>query len=208
MKQIQSAFDVIQQSFVSWWYDWVTVAVINIAWVFCTLTVVLAPPALFALVASTRELLYGRSIEFGDFVRHFKRNVWLGWRWAIINIVVIVPGIISLIFYSRLQPPLAMVPVGATVTVLVLWLITQAYAVPYLLWQDERRIFTALRNGFVTFVSAPLFTVIVLAFGAFMLVTSIVFVAVFFLGGPAFLAVLGNHMVRNRLEKFGISTAP
>src|SRR5439155_7737879 len=93
----------------------------------------------------------------------------------------------------------------AAVGVLVgLWLVTQFYALPYFMEQSEKRLLLAMRNGLFTALASPLYTLIVVGFAAIIAVISVALVALLFLGGPAYIAILGSRAVLERIETFGV----
>src|SRR5512146_651393 len=98
---LNAPLKICWQALVTWWDDWINLAVIGLVWLGCTITVVLAPPALFALVAVSSELVHGASPNVRGFIDYLKRYFLPGWGWALVLIFIGSVLYANLVFYAR-----------------------------------------------------------------------------------------------------------
>ena len=195
---------VIGRALRDWWDDWVNMAVLNLLLALAWLTIILGPPATFALYYVTNHLAHGQSLGPNGLIEGGRRYFMTSWRWMLLNLAVVVVLGVSYIFYSSLSAVWADLLQAALILVAVAWLVVQFYALPYLMEQKEQRIGLALRNGLFTALAAPGYTFVVAGAAALVAVLSIGTVAPLFLGGPALLASLGNRAVVERLETYQV----
>jgi uncharacterized membrane protein YesL len=208
MGQLSAALHVIRRSLTDWWYDWVNMVLINVIWALGLVTVVLAPPTTIGAFYAVNQLTQGRSIRFSDFVEGFRRYFWLSYVWALLNVAAAVLAWNGFIFYGQIQEAWGVFILTLVMMIALGWFIIQFYALPYLIEQEQKNILVALRNSLLTGLASPLYTLIVVAFAAIIVVVSIAIVAPIFLGGPCLIALLSNHAVRERLVTFGIRPTP
>lgn len=146
---------------------------LNILWFFSSALIITAPPATAALYAITRQFSYGKRVERFDFFRLMKRYLWTGWRWGVLNIVVMAIYGANIWFYSSLGPPLDFVGRGFWTAAFLLWLVTQMYCFPVLLEQEKPIVRIAARNAFVLVLRHPAFTAMFTLFAATLTLASI-----------------------------------
>ncbi len=203
MKNAPASLRVIGRALVTWWDDWVTLVVVNIAWAILCLTVVMAPPATFGLYAVTHELRQGKSRGLSGLWEGTRRYFWVSWGWALLNLAVLFVLFVSYVFYSQIGATWSGALTGVILVVLVTWLIVQFYAVPFYMEQDQQNLGLALRNGLLTALAAPGYTLIVGGAAAILVVAGVLLVGPLLLGGPCLLALLGHCAVHERLIAFG-----
>ncbi len=201
--RLPSAFRVIGRTLTDWWDAWLSLAVINFAWVICCLTIILAPPATLSLFAVSNQLVHGQSVGLGDFVAGVRQNFRRGWLWALPNILIAFLGWNGLLFYQQLGDLGSILQV-VMLAVLIMWLIVQFYALPYWIEQHDKRFGLALRNGLFTAFASPFYTVTLILFAALIIVISVVSVALILAGGACVVALLGTRAVFERLDTFGV----
>ena len=200
---IPASLRVIGRAFVTWWDDWIQLVIVNLVWALLCLTVVLAPPATFGLVAVTHSLRQGQSRGLSGLLDGMRRYFWSSWRWALLNLVVLGMLWVSYVFYSQIAAAWGAALTGLTIGMAIIWLIVQFYTLPFFVEQDQQSLRLALRNGLFVALAAPGYTVVVVGFGAVLALASALLVGPLFLGGPCLLAILGHCAVNERLIAYG-----
>jgi len=84
------------------------------------------------------------------------------------------------------------------------WAVTQFYALPFLMEQQDKRLWIAIKNGFLTGMASPLFTLILMIVVLLVIALSLGLVLPTFFGLPALIPILGLRGMQNRLEAFGL----
>ena len=187
-----------------WWDDWVNMAVINLLWWLCWLTLALGPPATFGLYYVTNQLAQGKSLGPKGLLEGGRRYFGLSWLWFLLNLAAVLVWGVNYFFYASLTTAWAGFLQAFFLLLGLAWLLVQFYALPYLMEQEQKQLRLALRNGFLTALAAPGYTLVVAGVAAALTVISISAVVPLFLGGPCLLAALGNRAVRERMEAYGV----
>jgi len=195
---------VVAQGFSDWWDDWVNMAVINLVWALCWLTIVLGPPATFGICYVTNRLVHGEALGLWGLLEGTRRYFLQSWLWMLLNLVVAIVVVFNLGFYGRFDAAWAGLLQWAFLLLALLWLIVQFYALPYLMEQEQKRLGLALRNGLFTALAAPGYTLVVASIAGSIALISLVTIIPFVLGGPCLIAALGNHAVCERLETYRV----
>ncbi|MBI5671444.1 MAG: DUF624 domain-containing protein [Chloroflexi bacterium] len=208
MGQLSASVYVIRRALADWWYDWVSLALINVVWALAVLTLVLAPPATLAAFYATNQLAQGRSVSVSDFVSGFRQYFLLSYAWAAVNVMAAVLVWSGIRFYGQFGADWSLLLLLLVVAIGLGWLVVQFYALPYLMEQEQRNVLVALRNGLFTGLASPLYTLVLAIFSGAIIALSLALVALIFLGGPCLIALLANHAVRERLVTFGIRPQP
>ena len=184
-----------------WWRDWVNMAALNLAFVLCWVTVVLGPPATFALYDAVHTYVYGRSFELRETPATLRRYFFKSWLWMLANALVVGGIWLNLQFYAGSARWVAALRV-LSLLIGAVWLAVQFYALPYLLEQDRPSLRQAYRNALLTVLASPLYTLLMLGFVLLLVLISARFVVLLFLGVPPLIAVLGVHAVAERLKNY------
>lgn len=189
------------------WDALVSLAALNFIWFALSLTVVLLPPATVAMFEATNQLARGRQVEAVEYLGAVRRQFLRSWAWALLNAVVIGLLVVSVVFYDRPEPWAAAVR-SLFLLATFAWLVAQLMVWPYVFEQDEPSLRRAIRNALLTVLGAPVFSIMIGAIVAAVLVVSaVVLVPVAFMT-TAFLCLLGSHAVRDRLVAFGKRPMP
>ena len=204
MRATSASIDVITQTFVGWWDEWVNLWVLNLAWVLCWLTIVLGPPATLGLYYVTNRLAHGESLGLSGFLDGGRRYFFLSWLWMLINLVVAIVISANFWFYASFESIWMDFLQAFFVILGIIWLIVQFYALPYLMEQESKHLGIALRNGLYTALAAPGFTLVVAGVGALIVGLSVVLVFPLFLGVPCLVILLGNRAVIERLGTYQV----
>ncbi|MHB8624726.1 MAG: YesL family protein [Aggregatilineales bacterium] len=195
---------VFRQALIDWWDAWLPLMLINLAWIVCIFTIVLAPPAVFALYAAAHEIAHGRTVNIQDFVAELRRYFFQSWRWAIPNVVLIFLAGYGLIFYGERGGEIGFVLQLLVLLVLAGWATVQFYALPYLVAQVDRRLIVAWRNGLYTALASPFYTLAVMLLAGLLAAFNAALVLPSFIGGACLFALFGTRAVFERLDTFGI----
>jgi uncharacterized membrane protein YesL len=195
---------VILRALIDWWDAWLSLAIINSVWALCCLSVVLGPPATFGMYYCANELVHGRGVGLSDLVAGGRRYFVKSWVWGLYNVAIATLAYVSIQFYGRVNADWGPILQAAVGVLVAFWLITQFYALPYFMEQSEKRLLLAMRNGLFTALASPVYTLIVVGFAAIIAVISVALVALLFLGGPAYITILGHRAVLERIETFGV----
>ena len=197
----QSALKIILLSLHDVWIDLWTVLVCNFVWLICVLLIIPGPPVTLALFYYANQTIHEETVNVSDFFKAIPRFWWTGWRWGILNLIVLtllVGDVILTSYQSQTQPSIFFS--GIYFTVIAFWLLLQTFTLSFLLEQEKPSVLQALRNGVVMIGKNPIFS---LSFLFLLLLTltlgTIAFMLSVALGG-ALVAFAGNRAVLNRLE--------
>jgi len=203
-----AALRVLRRAFSEAWDALVLLAVLNLAWLGLSLLVVFFPPATAALFETTREIARGRSPTVRDLLRGVRRHFWRAWAWALLNTVVGVIVVVNVAFYGSMDAAWAGLVQGVVVVLAVLWLVTQLLVWPYAFAQEEPELRQAIRNAVLTVLAAPLFALTIGVVVIALVAVSVLLVAPIAVFTAAFIALLGNLALFDRLSAFGKSPEP
>lgn len=186
-----------------WWRDWVNMAVLNLAWMLCWLTLILGPPATFAAYRVASDFAHERTLYPRELPGMLRRYFLQSWLWFLLQLAAAAAILLNLYFYNGLDSLLGRVLQIATLLVAALWALLQLYALPYLMEQDRQSLRLALRNALLTVLASPLYALIlgVIVFVLLALCVRLPFLLLF--GVPMLVAVTGAHAVIERLGRFG-----
>ena len=199
---LSTPFRVIARAVTDWWRDWVNLAALNLALLLCWLSVVLGPPATFALYDIVHDYVYGRSFELAELPALLRRYALKSWLWLLSNALVAGGVWLNLQVYTSAVPSAALRALSLFIG--ALWLVVQFYALPYLLEQERLSLRVAYRNALLTVLASPLYTFVVFGFALVLALVSVRFVVFLFLGIPALIVVLGVHAVAERLGSYRV----
>lgn len=188
------------EAFRAWWDDWVNWLACGLLLILAWLTVVLGPPATLGFYHVAHHLTYGRSLGPQGMIKGAWRYFVTGWVWFGVNTIAALFIYANFWFYGQLAGFAGRLLVGLSVVLVVVWLLVQFYTLPYLMEQERKSLFLALRNGLYSLLAFPGYTLI---FGGLTLMISVLslrLVVPMVFGVPGFTALLGTWTVRERLE--------
>ena len=198
-----NAFSVFLSALTDWWRDWVNMAVLNLAWMLCWLTVILGPPATFAAYRVANDFTKGGSLYPRELLGMLRRYFLQSWAWFLLQLAVAAAVLVNLQFYGSLGSGLGSVLQGATLVIVAAWLLLQLYALPYLMEQERPSLGQAYRNSLLTTLASPLYTFILAIITGLLLALCVRLPFLLLFGVPMLIAVTGSHAVLERLERFG-----
>lgn len=140
------------------YFDIIPLMVANILWVICSLPIITAVPALFALFYTANQLTHNNPGSWRTFFHGFRIYLWRSWYWGLANLIVIPLLIVNMTYYSNLQE--VWVPWVQTLVVVaaVFWAALQIYSIPLLFEQEQFNFRLALRNSLVIWLRRPLYS--------------------------------------------------
>ena len=201
---MKDALHIVRSALENLWDDAFMVIFCSLVWLFLTMLIIPGPPATVALFdISERIAKRDRLLEFRDYLRAVWRNFGVGWRWAAINIPVLLIVAVDIRVVPQMVSTSLAVPIQmAFYIALALWLIVNWYALAFLFQQEKSSVRQALRNGGVLLLRHPWFSFMLAIFTAILLALSFVFVIVNMLFGPMLVGLIATHAVNDRLEIF------
>ena len=189
------------------WDALVALAALNLLWFALSLTVVLLPPATVAMFEATHELARGRQVDAPEYLGSIRRHFARAWAWGALNAAVVALLAVNLVFYDRPETWAAAIR-GLFVLATLAWLVSQLMVWPYVFEQEEPSLRRAMRNALLTVFGAPLFSIVLAVIAGTVLVASAILLVPLALFTTAFLCLLGNHAVLDRLVAFGKRPPP
>jgi len=202
--KIPASLRVIGRSIVDWWDGWLDMVLVMIVWVLAQVTIILGPPATFGVYYVVHSMINGEAQGVRGMISGGRKYFWKAWIWGLITLLGTVILIVNYIFYGRVEANWGVYVQGFVVLLSFLWLSTQFYALPFFMEQEFKSIKIAFRNGFLTTLAAPFFTMVLAIPAAIVIGLSGVFVLPLFLGLPGIIPFLGFRALYNRLEAFGL----
>lgn len=169
---MRDAGRVIYDALTDSYYAFGALVAWNILWVLGTVLLITAPPAMAAMCYAAHQLARQEPVTWRTFFEGFRKHFWLGWRWGLINVLVIALLISNGQFYSQFDTNWSGWIRGAFLGLFLLWLMIQVYVFPLLFEQERRSLLLALRNSVVLWLRYPGFSLSLLAFLIFLAVIS------------------------------------
>jgi uncharacterized membrane protein YesL len=195
---------VIWLSLIDWWDNWLIVATLNLIWGVAVLTLVFAAPATFGVYHAVNELASGRSMGVPDFWVGFRRYFVKSYVWLLINAVFFGLAIVAVDIYGRMGTGLTAILQIVVVIMSAVWVITNFFALPFLMEQTTKSLPMALRNGLFTALATPPFTIVVLIAVVLIAYLCYLLIAIGFLGGAMLLVIIGTRATLDRVAHFGV----
>lgn len=195
---------VARSAFITWRDDALNLLILNLACIVCTVTVLLAPPALFAIYDATQQLVRGAAPNLKELYLGLRRYFFISWLWLLANVLCLLVLAANVMFYSRIDATWALYVRTIFLGLVLFWLAMQFYAIPYLMFQDTKSLRIAWRNAFLTILASPGYTLVLLFISLLLLVLGVTTAIPFVLGMLTYIPILGNQAVQDRLEAFGV----
>ena len=201
---MRDALQVVRAAIVDLWDNAFLVIFCSLVWLFLVLLIIPGPPATIAIFSISRSIVANEYLlEFRDYLRAVWRNFGVGWRWAAINI----PVLLILAVDIRVVPQMFSTTIAASIQLafylaLGFWIVVNWYALAFLFQQEKASVLQALRNGGVVLLRYPGFSLVLIVATAALLALTFVFVIVNMLFGPMLMGLISTHAVISRLEIF------
>lgn len=202
--RVPASFRVIGRSAVDWWDGWLDMVMVVVVWFLAQLTIVLGPPATFGLYQVVYNMINGEATGVRGLIDGARRYFGKAWLWGLINLVAAVTLFINYSFYGGIAQIWAAYLQMFMVLIAVLWILTQFYTLPFFYEQENKNLFRAIKNGFLTTMAAPFFSLILFVIIVLVVALSTLLVLPLFLGLPGLIPIMGVRAMYNRLEAFGL----
>jgi len=197
---VSEAWLVFRRALSSLWENIYLLVIANVLWIMLNVLVVTGPPATAGLFVFTRRLARGEDADLHDFFEGFQRYFGRSWLWAIVAGAgffvlggdVILTGNLSSAGYIVFVQ-------GFFLMLLFLWAFLLLYAFPLILEQEQPSLWLALRNALVMFAGNWSFSVALFGLALLTVLLSSLLLMPWAIVTVAFLALLGNCAVLNRL---------
>jgi membrane-anchored glycerophosphoryl diester phosphodiesterase (GDPDase) len=196
------AFKILRKAFQDVWQELWTILIVQLLFLLGHLLIVFGPPVTVAMFYYGNRIVHDEVATEREFL-HAVRQYWKpAWRWGGLNFLVI--GLLAGDYYLTGKwvsvSNLASLLQGFYIVALILWLLLQMFALPFLFEQERPSVVQALRNSTV-FVTKNLFFVLVLAFLlAISLALGTLAFMLTFVFGTALISFTGNHAVLDALK--------
>jgi hypothetical protein len=194
---LKSPGKVLKDGTLAWLSGWVTWVPVCFVWVLCWGTVILGPPATFALAQGANYATLGVMPAWGELASFARRYFWISWGWMLLNLTF--GGLVAAA--NILLTPTEFLPgvvKWVTIVLVGLWLAIQFFTVPYLVLAEEKNLFSSLGDAVRTIYSAPTYALSTAGTGILVGILSLILVAPLIMGGAALVAVLGAQAAIDR----------
>ena len=197
------AFDVLRSAFRDTWQEFWTILLVNLLFLLGILLIIPGPPVTLALFFYGNRIVRGESANERDFLRAVRTYWRPAWRWGLLNLLVI--GLLAGDYYltGRFLAPSNLVQFlqGLYLALLMIWILLQLFALPFLFEQTEPHVLQALRNAAVFTGKNLLFVLVLALLLVFSLAVGILAFMLTTAFGGAFVAFAGNRAVIQHLEQ-------
>ena len=202
LSKFPASIRVAVQALIYWWDDWIAQVVMSIVWVLAWFTIVLGPPATFGLAYAESRLIRGESLGFHGMFEGAKRYFLKSWLWMLANVVAIALTVNGILFYGQIEQVWGAVLRVVMLSILIVWVSIQFFAVPFLIIQEKETLRLAWRNSLFTIMASPGFTLVLFFIAALVIGLSVVFVIPLFLGFIPLSVTMFSQAVKERVETF------
>ncbi|MGI6260073.1 MAG: hypothetical protein ACOYKC_09490 [Anaerolineaceae bacterium] len=155
------AFDVIVDALKLWWQDWVNQVVVSLAAILLSLTIVLAPAALFGIYKECKDLTHKTRTGLIGFWQGFKSYFRQNLTWGLVNLVVLVILVTNIWFYYKSQFALAPILAFLMIGLGAFWIVWQCFSLACFYLQEEKTLKLAWKNGLAIMLLHPGYALII-----------------------------------------------
>jgi hypothetical protein len=196
-------FQTIREASSIWIWNWMNWVTRSIVWLLCTLTVILGPPATFALFYAAHYSIHGTELTVRELAAAARETFWQSWLWMLANLAV--GAVLGGVWAAGNALGVGLAARWIAVLAGLFWLGIQFYALPIFMLQERKRIWTAWGSAYRAAVSAPFFTLLTGGLAMVVGAVSLVLVAPLAMGGAGLVAVLAAQATFVRLQTFRLA---
>lgn len=193
------AFDIIVDALKLWWKDWVNQLVVSLVTILLSLTVVLAPAAMFGVYNECKDLTHNSRTGVLGFWEGFKSYFKQNLAWGAINLLVFLVLFTNVWFYYYAELVLAPYLTIVTILMLAFWIVWQSYSLACFFLQDQKKLKLAWKNGLSIMLLHPLYTAIIGITILALVVASFRWFVPLFMGSIPLIALLSFRAVQATL---------
>jgi len=175
--------------------------VYNLLWLALSLPVVTLPFALGGLFYVAREIGERRAVGWRTFFEGGRHYAGPLYRWAALNLIVVVVLIANISFYGRLDQVYSDVLQSLFVSIGCVWLLLQLFVVPVIFRLKPPGLRVALQDGFFLMMRHPGVSLIVALIVITLVSLSILLLILPILATGALIAALCNRVVAEELAQ-------
>lgn len=175
---------VIGRSVVDWWDSWMDMVLVSIVWFLAQITIVFGPPATFGYYYVVHDMMNGQSVGLRGMIEGARLYFGKAWQWGAVNLLVLFVTGFAGWFYINVNAVWGLYAEILVLMIGYLWFCTQFYGLAYFMELENKNLYLALKNGLLTTLAAPFFTVVIMIFAGVVAVLSIVIILPIFLGLP------------------------
>jgi len=197
------AFHMIWRTLKIWWEVWLALWMFGLVWVLCWATIVLGPPATFVFFQAVRHLMTNSEVKWDESLRAARESLLTSWLWFAANLLMLFAVFANYVFYGRLANSAGSVLQFMALLVGFAWVAVQFYALPYYVLLEKKSLLTAWKNGLLTLLASPVFSLILWLVLA-PLIALHIFIVPVFLAVPGLVILLASMAVEDRVQKFRI----
>ncbi len=203
LEKLPAPLRTILLAFFDWWDDLVMQSVMSLLWSISLLTVVLAPPLTFGIYYVQSQYVRGENPGLRGMWEGARKYFWVSWRWMLTNLLIMGVFYASLNAYDRIGGLAAQVGHDLTLLTAAGWLISQFYAIPFVMLQEgQPSLWHAWRNSLLLSLASPFYLLGLLVFLALFGLIGLLLVFPVILGYVSMVSILAAHALRDRLETF------
>jgi hypothetical protein len=199
---ILKPFKIFWQAIVLWWDSWLELLILNTIVVLCWFTVILGPPATFALYAYIHDYLEeGTSSGLRGMWPNAKKYAVRSYLWFAVNLLVFFISLFAYSFYMNLGQVWSVVLGYVMLLLFAGWFFfVQFYTIPYLLQQEKHGVGLAWRNATLTVLAWPYYALVLVLLSNLLAVVGFLTLAGLLAFIPVLPAITASLAVRDRLE--------
>jgi len=199
-RRLPGPLGVIGQALQVWWDELFRLMLVNGLFLVCWLTIILGPPATFALYHVSHRSIEGYQPTLRDFQLGTKLFFGKSWLWALANLVVLSVLGSNILFYGAVNESWSLYVRLFVVFLILLWVTVQYYALSFMMIQETKSLRMAWKNSLLTILASPGNMLAIWAFGVLILVASVPAALPIMMGIIPFLAILATQAVVDRLQ--------
>ncbi len=162
----------LKDKFFDFYYNSIPFFNINLAWFVMSLPVITIFPALGGIYYAVLQQNLENKADWGTVWEGFKKHWRLSLKWGFLVLVVYFLLGANFWFYLNIEQMWGLYALALIFFVSLLWIAVSQFTFPLLLLQEEKKIFLALRNGYVIVMRRPLATIKVILISLLIAVVS------------------------------------
>jgi uncharacterized membrane protein YesL len=202
---IKEALGVLWQTLKDTWEELYSIAIVNLVWLFASLTIVLFPVTAAGMYYVANRVAHGKTFHFSDFIEGIKKYWWRSLVWFLANIFFVWLLYVNLYFYTaNFQGNWVFILGGFWLAVLFFWLTMQMYFWPVLIEQDRPNLLRAWRNSAYLILASPFYAFFMVVFTVALAVASTALTLPLIFVGMGLVAILANNAVLTLFVKFKV----
>lgn len=199
-----ASLKVIGRSIVDWWDSWLDMVLVTMLWFLAQLTIVLGPPATFGYYYVVQRMLNGEALGARGLIQGARKYFGKSWIWGGINLVSLLVLGFNFQFYGTIKAAWGLYLQVAIGMVIFLYVLTTFYGLAYFMALEQPSLRIALKNGFLTTMAAPFYSLILFVFILLVGASSFLLILPLILGLPGLIPITGYRAMEDRLIAFGL----